>query len=123
MGVKDAARVIRLTPSEKRVGSYQPSTLQSALEGLHQDGFLVLENVVDVEHVDHLRQVMAAETSSILQSTERGGQYNQGVNSNILQNPPVHRKDCLFDDVFFNPFVVQIANAYDVDCVGSRVER
>ena len=76
-----------------------------------RDGLLVLKNVVDVGHVDHLRQVMSAETQTILNHPQRAGMYNQGVNSNILQFPPVHREDCLFDDVWFNPFVVQVANA------------
>ncbi|KAK3114838.1 hypothetical protein LTR53_006418 [Teratosphaeriaceae sp. CCFEE 6253] len=108
----DAPRSISASPNERHRYAFDATTLQSALEALHQDGLLVLKQVVDVGHVDHLRQVMSAETRSILQSSQRADQYNQGVKSNILQNPPVHRADCLFDDVFFNPFVCQIANAY-----------
>lgn len=107
----DNPRTIKLTATERRSDTYSPTNLQAALEGLHQDGLLVLKGVVDVNHVDHLRNVMSAEATSILHSPERAGQYNQGVKSNILQNPPVAREDCLFDDVFFNPFVIQIANA------------
>ena len=111
MSVADPPRAIELTPQEKQAGAYSGSNLQRALEGLHQDGLLVLKGIVDTAHVDHLREVMAAETQDVMKSAERSGVYNQGVNSNILQNPPVHRKDCLYNDVWFNPFVVQIANA------------
>lgn len=111
MALQDAPRAIELSIDEKRVGKYDPANLQKALEGLHQDGLLLLKDVVDVNHIDHLREVMCAETQSILSSPRRAGIYNQGVNSNILQNPPLDRKDCLFDDVWFNAFVVQIANA------------
>ncbi|KAK5110263.1 hypothetical protein LTR62_006116 [Meristemomyces frigidus] len=105
----DGPRSVPLSSEDRSNSRYSSEAVQYALEGLHQDGLLVLKGVVDVAHVDHLRGVMGAETQIILQ--ERAGLYNQGVESNILQNPPVARKDCLFDDVFFNPYVVQVANA------------
>ena len=111
MPTQDAPKAIFSSSEERRSGAYNPANLQKALEGLHQDGLLVLRDVVDVKHVDQLRKIMSAETQSILKDPRRAGIYNQGVNSNILQTPPVNREDCLFDDVWFNPFVIQIANA------------
>ena len=111
MSTQDAPRTIFCSTDERHRGAYGPTNLQKALEGLHQDGLLVLKSVVDIAHVDHLRKVMSAETQSILQDPRRTGIYNQGVNSNILQNPPLTREDCLYNDVWFNPFVAQIANA------------
>lgn len=108
---QDAPRSVEPTTDERQRGALEPSNLQKALEGLHQDGLLVLKNVVDLQHVDHLREVMASETESILKDSPRAGQFNQGVSSNILQCPPVARSDCLYDDVWFNSFVIQIANA------------
>ncbi|KAK4546427.1 hypothetical protein LTR36_002104 [Oleoguttula mirabilis] len=112
MAASDGPREIHATARELQSLAYDNTNLQSALEGLHQDGLLVLKGVVDLGHVDHLREVMGAETASILHDSERAGLFNQGVKSNILQAPPVARADCHFDDVFFNPFVVQLANAY-----------
>ncbi|KAK5115870.1 hypothetical protein LTR85_009464 [Meristemomyces frigidus] len=108
----DGAREVYANARERHSLAYGKANLQSALEGLHQDGLLVLKGVVDVDHVDHLREVMSAETKSILQDSERAGLFNQGVKSNILQAPPVTQADCLFDDVYFNPYVIQLANAY-----------
>ncbi|KAL1304913.1 hypothetical protein AAFC00_003828 [Neodothiora populina] len=108
----DAPRAITLTSSERAAGQLNHANLQRALEGLHQDGLLLLKQVVDIAHVDHLREVMSEETAEILKSNERGGIYNQGVQSNILQQMPLEREDCLFDDVYFNPYIIQIANAY-----------
>ncbi|KAK4552190.1 hypothetical protein LTR86_010544 [Recurvomyces mirabilis] len=112
MAFSDAPRAVILDSQDKLNGRYGDAAIQAALEGLHQDGLLILKGVVDVAHVDHLRGVMTAEGQEILRSEQRAGLYNQGVKSNILQNPPVARRDCLYDDVFFNPYVVQIANAY-----------
>ena len=109
---KDAPREIGLSFTERANGQYSPEKLQRALEGLHQDGLLVLKNVVELSHIDKLREVMSSETKGILESPARGGVYNQGVQSNILQCPPLAREDCHFDDVYFNRYVIQIANAY-----------
>jgi hypothetical protein len=78
MAIPDAPRAIISSPEEKRRGSYHASNLQTALEGLHQDGLLLLKGVVDVEHIEHLRSVMAAETKEILNNSTRAGVYNQG---------------------------------------------
>jgi len=94
-------------------------SLQKALEGLHQDGLLILQSVVDVEHVDRLNGFMTGERAEILRKKDPNGDlkaYNQGVKSNILQGPPVVNAELLYNDVYFNPFVIQIANAY----LGSR---
>jgi len=107
----DGPRQIHLSESERTRGQYNASNIQSALEGLHQDGLLLLKRVVDVAHIEHLRGVMDTETEGILNGAQRGGMFNQGVKSNILQQIPLEREDCLFEDVYFNRFVVQIANA------------
>lgn len=106
----DAPRAIQHTPEEQAAQAYNSQNLQAALEGLHQDGLLVLKSVVDVSHIDNLRAAMNAETQTVLD--HRAGLFNQGVKSNILQCPPVANGDCLFDDVYFNPYVIQIANSY-----------
>lgn len=111
MKQQDSPAAVDATPDEIKNRAYGPANLQKALEGLHQDGLLVLKNVIDVEHVDHLREVMQAETQSIMKDPRRAGVYNQGVDSNILQNPPLNRRDCLYNDIWFNSFVIQIANA------------
>ena len=40
-----------------------------ALEGLNQDGLLVLQSIVDVGHIDHLRDLGSAETQSIMKDS------------------------------------------------------
>ncbi|KIX05742.1 uncharacterized protein Z518_03714 [Rhinocladiella mackenziei CBS 650.93] len=115
----DGPRVIRLSLEERLKGTYSLANLQSALEGLHQDGLLVLESAVGVDHVDQLNTFMTNETASILKAKDPDGTlkaFNQGVKSNILHGPPVNNESLLFNDVYFNPFVIQIANAY----LGSR---
>ena len=108
----DGPRAIHITESERARGQYSAANLQAALEGLHQDGLLLLKSVVDVAHIDHLNHVMKAETQEILNGQKGRRYFNHKVQSNILQCPAVEREEDLFEDVWFNPFIVQIANAY-----------
>lgn len=70
---RDGPREIVLTEEECLKRLYDPTSMQKALEGLHQDGLLVLKDVVDVGHVDKLREVMTSETQTILRDSERAG--------------------------------------------------
>ncbi|KAI1338371.1 phytanoyl-dioxygenase family protein [Xylariaceae sp. FL0016] len=98
------------TLDEKRREKYTNQNIRNALEALHQDGFVVLKSVVDSEHVRLLREYMAEEADELLRNNAKP--FNQGVNSNILQAPPLTKPELLFEDVFFNPFVIQVMNAY-----------
>ncbi|OAP55488.1 hypothetical protein AYL99_10461 [Fonsecaea erecta] len=109
----DGPRRVPLTEEDVRKGSYSAPALQMALEGLHQDGMVVLKGVVDPEHCDILHKHMSGDRDRILRERHAGAKvYNQGVKSNILQAPPFTKPELLFEDVHFNPFVVQVMNAY-----------
>ncbi|KAH9906389.1 phytanoyl-dioxygenase family protein [Xylariomycetidae sp. FL2044] len=107
---EDGPRLIIATPEEKRNGRYSTANIQSALEAMHQDGFAVLKSVVDVDHVRRIREFTDVEAEDLIRGNKKP--FNQGVNSNILQGPPLNKPELLFNDVFFNPFVIQVMNAY-----------
>ena len=96
---------------EKQSGALSAFNLQAALEALHADDLLVLGGVVKTQHVDHVGDVVMAETKGNLESARRGEVYNQDVQSDILQYAAISRSDCLFSDVFFHLVVVQVASA------------
>jgi len=124
--IVDAARTIIATPSELKSSKYATSNIQAALEALHQDGFVVLKSVVNVAHVEHLNSFMSREADDLVKNNNKP--FNQGVNctyfplsprheelissANILQPPPLTDPEYLYDDVFFNPFAIQVANAF-----------
>ncbi|KAI0469958.1 phytanoyl-dioxygenase family protein [Xylariaceae sp. FL0804] len=106
----DSPRLVVPTEEEHRRQRYDGENLKNALEAMHQDGFVVLKSVVDLDHVRQLREYMAVEAEELVQNKSKP--FNQGVKSNILQGPPVTKPDLLLNDVFFNPFVIQVMNAY-----------
>lgn len=79
--VIDAPRSVFLTAEERNYGAYDSANLQKALEGMQQDGLVVLKGVADVEHVDALNKFMTAEADDVLEvkSKEPISAWNQGV--------------------------------------------
>ncbi|TVY15089.1 Kanamycin B dioxygenase [Lachnellula arida] len=108
--VGDAPRTINPTPEELKASAYDTPNIEAAMVALHQDGFVVLKNVVDVAHVDHINSYMTGEADEIIKNNAKP--FNQGVKSNILQAPPLKDPEYLYNDVFFNPFVIQLMNTY-----------
>lgn len=129
---QDAARLVTPTLEELKASRYDSPNIQAALEGLHQDGFVVLKSVVDVGHLEQLTARMSEEADQLLRDNAKP--FNQGVKcrvlihgkllavvildcaddwlANILQAPPLTDGQYLHNDVFFNPFVIQVMNAY-----------
>ena len=124
----DGPRRVPLPSDDRANGSYSVPQLQLALEGLHQDGMVVLQNVVSEGHCDKLHDHMSGDRDRILRERHAGAKvYNQGVKcmrsrpwlarvlmlvtANILQAPPFTQPELLFDDLHFNPYVIQVMNA------------
>ena len=103
----DGPATIPLSAEEAARGQYSRATLQRVLERFNEDGFIVLEDLVDPAHIDALAAAMHAETPGVL----AGATFNHGVQSNILQCAPL-TPGLVFSDVYLNPFVIQVMNAY-----------
>ena len=78
----DAPRSITPTLAELKASKYEVQNIQAALEGLHQDGFVVLKSVVDVAHADHINAYMTTEADELIKNKSKP--FNQGVNCRLL---------------------------------------
>ncbi|RFU24887.1 hypothetical protein B7463_g11454, partial [Scytalidium lignicola] len=97
---------IKLSPEElasQQVGSHN---LQKAVEALHRDGLVVLENAVSIEHLDKLNARMVPEAKTLFAKAET--HRNFGPKTGNIQQEPVAEKDYIFQDVLANPFAVQV---------------
>lgn len=73
----DAPRTITPTLEELRASSYETTNIEAALEALHQDGFVVLKKVVDVNHVERLNSYMTKDADELVKNKAKP--FNQGV--------------------------------------------
>ena len=75
---QDDARRVPMTTDDRKNGAYSVQQLQMALEGLHQDGMVVLQNLVDVDHCDAVYEHMTGDRDRILRERHAGAKvYNQ----------------------------------------------
>ncbi|KAF3763305.1 phytanoyl-CoA dioxygenase family protein [Cryphonectria parasitica EP155] len=109
-GQIDAPQAIAPTEKERQAGVYSPRNLQKVLGALHRDGLVVLRDVIDKDHIDALNDNMCKEAERMMSDPNQA--YNQNVKSNFLQRPPVTDAAHLHEDIYFNSFLLQIANAY-----------
>ncbi|TPX12312.1 uncharacterized protein E0L32_006959 [Thyridium curvatum] len=107
---KDDVKQIFLTEEERKNGRYSPRTLVEVLEAMNQDGLVVLKGVIPVETINKLNKNMCADADRRILDPSQS--YNHGLKSNILQRPPVNDPEYLSKDVYFNPYLLQLANAY-----------
>ena len=62
----DAHVVLRLSDEERDTGSLSDHHLYDAIEAFFKDGFVVLENAVDLGKIDSLNQRMLQDTKKLL---------------------------------------------------------
>ncbi|OKL56392.1 hypothetical protein UA08_08331 [Talaromyces atroroseus] len=103
--VQDDITVIHLTPQElntKQLGSHN---LQAAVEALHRDGIVVLNNAVNAAHLDKLNKRMVPEAQALYarETTHR----NFGSSTGNIQQEPVLEQGYIFPDIIANPFAAQ----------------
>lgn len=62
----DGPKVIPLEDEERDSGVMSDIHLFRALEAFHRDGVVVIENAIDVSHVDHLNERMTADAARLM---------------------------------------------------------
>ncbi|TRM62588.1 hypothetical protein BD626DRAFT_548456 [Schizophyllum amplum] len=103
---------VTLSDAERESGKWSPANLQRALELLHRDGVVVLNNTVPVADLEKLRDSMMPTAKKIKNQKLDLEQFNHGVASNFLQSPPLSDPALQFPTVYTNPFVISFAEHY-----------
>ena len=96
-----------ITPSqrERKAGKLFKRNLSKALEAIRTDGYVVIENIVDTEHLNILR-VRMDEDSAVLTKAEKWGGAGHLI-GHLQQGPPLCAP-FVFQDVVANPIVIQV---------------
>ncbi len=98
---------IKISPEELESGVMDPAHLQEAVRAVREDGFVVLEDVVSLEHIAALRERMLADLETILARPDAPFNWNRG---NVQQDPPPF-PPYIFRDVLVNDMVIAVTKA------------
>ena len=96
---------LNLTPEERTSEKLSNTHLQQACEAIRTDGFVVLNDVVNHDHLDTMRERMVDDLEKILKAPNVPHNFVWG---NVQQDPPPYKR-YVFRDIVANPWVVQIS--------------
>jgi hypothetical protein len=96
-----------ITPEEVERRTLTNGHLDEAVRALRADGFVVLKNVVDLAHLDVLRDRMFEDIAALRARNDAPFNWNVG---NLQQDPPPF-PPFLFRDVLLNDLVVAVTKA------------
>ena len=73
----DGPQAFLRTKEERLRGAYNPEAICKILSALHQDGLVLLQDVIDVNHVESINKSMCDEVEGIKADPTKG--YNHGL--------------------------------------------
>ena len=100
--------VVKPSPDEVANERLGERNLEKAVRSLHEDGLVVISNVVPHGDLDQLNQKMV-EDARTLQARGKDMPYNYNV-GNIQQDPPPIKK-YFHNSIFLNPIAAQVTTA------------
>lgn len=96
-----------ISPDEAAGGQMRPEHVEAAVEAVENDGFVVLNAVVDTEHLDILLARMLEDLPALVAREDAPFNWNSG---NVQQDPPPF-PPYLFEDVLLNKMVLAVTSA------------
>jgi hypothetical protein len=96
-----------ITPTEVQSGQMMPDHLDAAVQAIRNDGFVILNDVIDLAHIALLRDRMLEDLQAILARTDTPFNWNT---TNVQQDPPPF-PPYLFRDVLFNDMAIAVTKA------------
>ncbi|MBV9852288.1 MAG: phytanoyl-CoA dioxygenase family protein [Armatimonadetes bacterium] len=98
---------IKVTQDETRTGRLTPEHLRDAGRAVREDGFVVLADVVNLDHLAVLRERMLEDVAKYVARPDAPFNFNAG---NVQQEPPPFAP-YLFRDVLFNEPAIAVTHA------------
>ncbi|MXZ00408.1 phytanoyl-CoA dioxygenase family protein [Candidatus Poribacteria bacterium] len=100
--------VITVQPRELASEKLTDAHVDEAVRAIRVNGYVVLENIINHEHLDILRERMDADSQILIKAEKWGGAG--GLKGHLQQGPPPYAP-YIFRDIVANPYVVQVTKA------------
>ena len=100
--------VITVQPQELASEKLTDVHVDQAVQAIHVYGYVVLEDIINHEHLDILRERMDADSQILIKAEKWGGAG--GLKGHLQQGPPPFAP-YIFRDIVANPYVIQVTKA------------
>ena len=98
--------IITVQPNELVEGKLSKTHVEQAVKAIRVEGYVVIENIINHEHLDILREQMDADSQELIKAKKWGG---AGVLKGHLQQGPPPLASYIFSDIVANPYVIQVS--------------
>lgn len=103
-------RYIRLSDEERVSEQPKMSTVRECVKALHRDGIVLIENAIDMDHVEKVKVQMMKDAHEMFRRETTYFNFDDKGVGNFSQPPPVF-PGLIFKDVYANPLVVAIVSS------------
>ncbi len=94
--------------SERSAQQLSAANLQQAVQAVLRDGYVILRDVIDHDHLDRLLPRMTADSQRLIAAEQWGG---AGRLPGHLQQAPPPLAPFVFRDIVANPFAIQVTHS------------
>jgi ectoine hydroxylase-related dioxygenase (phytanoyl-CoA dioxygenase family) len=96
---------IAITPNELKQEKLTNAHLSQAVKAIREDGFVILADVIQHDHLDIVRERMLEDSMKLIEAEKWGG---AGQLKGHLQQGPPPFAPYVFRDIAANPFAIQV---------------
>lgn len=100
---------ISVSDAQRKLAQPSHDFIAEAVSFLHKDGIVVLKNVVDTDHIDHLNSVLTPEALEIAQNPNH--HFNFGKQTRNMDQAPPPTRELMYKDIWANSFVCAVLAA------------
>ena len=98
---------ITVTPAELAQEKLTEDHLAQAIQAINQDGFVIINDVINPKHLDILHERMRQDSQTLLNAERWGGAGR--IKGHLQQGPPPFAP-YVFRDIVANPFAIQVTS-------------
>ena len=106
----NSIHVVHVSDEERLTGKPNMSSVREGVIALNRDGVVVLENAIDLEHVDKLREAMLKDVDELVSRQATHYNFEDKDMGNMSQVPPFY-PGYIFKDIMANPIGVAIMSS------------
>ena len=96
---------IPATETNQKSAGLGKAALEEVVTAIREDGYVVIEQVVDHDHLDALKERMDEDSEKLIEAEQWGG--SGSVRGHLQQGPPPF-EPYLFADILVTPFAIPV---------------
>ncbi|KAK5956058.1 hypothetical protein OHC33_002631 [Knufia fluminis] len=100
---------VKISEASRQGGRPNLEFVAEATSFLHKDGIVILEDVIDTAHIDHLNSILTPEALQIAGDPQH--HFNFGKHTKNMDQAPPPTRELMYKDIWANSFVSAVLAA------------